>query len=89
MTAMTFRFKHTVHHRIPTLGGMDSEPGPTTVEDDELTVVVPRDDEWWEKWAGSWVTRYGGNSYDPNFIFVGPIEKRQIHGILSEVRLVD
>lgn len=67
MYALSFKIRHTVYNRIQTLGGMDSEPGPVTIEESVITVVVPKDDDYWRTAARNYVTRYGGNSYDKAF----------------------
>lgn len=85
MVALGFKIKHTVYHRIPTCGGMDSEPGGTTVEEDIITVVVPKDDEYWRISAENYITRYNGHSHDDAFEIIGEPTVTRINAIMQDV----
>jgi len=86
MYALSFKIRHTVYHRIETLGGMDSEPGPITIDEDVITVVVPKDDDYFRTAARNYVLRYSGHSNDKGFSFVDAPVVTRVHAILKDAK---
>lgn len=86
MYALSFTIKHTVYHRISTLGGQDSEPGGSTIEQDVITVVVPQNDVYWRNAARNYIMRYNGHSGDKGFAFIDMPVVQQVHAILEDAK---
>lgn len=84
MIAYKFNYKHTVHTRQATSGGMDSELSYAQVQDASLTIVVPEDSAYWYHAAEIYVLYFASNVSDPDFAYNGPAERIEINVQLDE-----
>lgn len=82
MHAYELSYERNVAIRTPTFGGMDSDFSHWELQQQTMTVVVPRDSAFWRQQSEVFLNEYSGNKADPVYRFHGITRSFAVNAIL-------
>lgn len=82
MFCLRIEYKSRVYHRRQTLGGMDSEPNGSSIDEQTYRVVISGKSDRDVKNAVLWFE--GEKSHEKDFEIIGAIIEHQIHAVLRK-----